>query len=53
MASFISAGVPSCLALDAWMWAHFTTLDMDISFPAKKEIVFKSEPNEEFIPPLF
>jgi hypothetical protein len=34
MASLISAGVPSCLALDAWMWAHFTTLDMHLPLSA-------------------
>jgi hypothetical protein len=31
MAALISAGVPSCLGLDAWMWAHLTILDMTIS----------------------
>jgi len=35
MASLISPGVPSCLALDAWMWAHFTILDIGLSFQAE------------------
>jgi hypothetical protein len=34
MAALISAGVPSCLGLDAWMWAHLTILDMTISLLA-------------------
>jgi hypothetical protein len=47
MASLISAGVPSCLALEAWMWAHFTTLDMNLSFHAEKQIIYNSNRYEE------